>query len=265
MGDHQHPAAVTIAQSGDQLIQLDLAIHIHSLHRLIQYQQVRLAQQSTGQQNALLLTAGYLLQRALRQVSCTDFFQRGQRSGALDAGRQQQKAQHRQRQGGIDLQFLRHIADPQTRLTLELATVGLEQAEHDTHQAGLAGPIGANQRDDLATTYLQGNVFENGIAMPLQTDSAETEQRLAHAASRHWLHRPAISTVSASTEKSIWSATLAMAGWISDWSSSMATRQLRQMRKWPWWVCSGLAQPIKAFSDAMRCTSPCSCRKSSAR
>src|SRR5690606_29343023 len=45
VGHHQHTATVTVPQPGDQLVEFDLTVHIDPLHRLVQHQQVRFAQQ----------------------------------------------------------------------------------------------------------------------------------------------------------------------------------------------------------------------------
>ena len=47
-------------------------------------------------------------------------------------------------------------------------------------------------------------------------------------------------------------------------SSSTAAWQLRQMRNWPWCISPGWLQPTKALSEEIRCTRPCSRRKSRA-
>ncbi|MNG17495.1 hypothetical protein D3C84_1014870 [compost metagenome] len=44
VGHHQHAAAVTITQSGDQAVQLGLPRHVDALYRLVEHQQFRLAQ-----------------------------------------------------------------------------------------------------------------------------------------------------------------------------------------------------------------------------
>ena len=54
VGNHQHAAAVTVTQTGDQAVQLGLTGHVYALHRFIKHQQFRLAQQRPGQQHALL-------------------------------------------------------------------------------------------------------------------------------------------------------------------------------------------------------------------
>ena len=49
VGDHQHAAAVAVAQPGNQAVQLGLAADIHALYRFIEHQQLRFTQQRTGQ------------------------------------------------------------------------------------------------------------------------------------------------------------------------------------------------------------------------
>ena len=46
---HHHSALVLIADSGDQLIKFHLTMHIDSLHRFIEHQQVRIPHQHPGQ------------------------------------------------------------------------------------------------------------------------------------------------------------------------------------------------------------------------
>ncbi|MNC53382.1 hypothetical protein D3C75_1027870 [compost metagenome] len=111
VGDHQHAAAVALAQAADQPVQLGLAGDVDALHRLVEHQQFRLAQQGAGQQHALQLAAGDALQRTVDHLGGADFAERRQGAGAVDAGDQAQEAQHRQRQGRLDVQLLRHVAD----------------------------------------------------------------------------------------------------------------------------------------------------------
>ncbi|PNG62028.1 hypothetical protein SC81_23220, partial [Vibrio vulnificus] len=69
---------------------------------------------------------------------------------APDPGYQAEEAQYAERQGGVDVEFLRHVADGKPRPSPALADVRLEQAEHAAYQGGLAGAVGADQGDDLA-------------------------------------------------------------------------------------------------------------------
>ncbi len=164
------------------MIQLDLAIDVDALYRLIEHQQIGLAQQCPRQQDALQFATGYLLQRPCDQVLGADFGQRRLDCRASGTGHQQQKTQYRQWQRRIDLQLLRHVADAQARLAPDLAPTRLEQAEHDPHQAGLAGTIGTYQRDNLATPDAQVHTLQHVGCIQPQTDVAERQQLVAHAA-----------------------------------------------------------------------------------
>jgi hypothetical protein len=103
MGDHQHGAVQFAAQLVDQIIKRDLTIDVHALGWLIQHQQLRAAQQRTGQQNALRLTAGQLLQRRVDKVARLHALQRRENIGFSRARTQTQKTIYRQRQGGVQM------------------------------------------------------------------------------------------------------------------------------------------------------------------
>ncbi|MOA39602.1 hypothetical protein D3C78_1614000 [compost metagenome] len=77
MGNHQHAAAVAVAQARDQAVQLGLPGHVDALHRFVEDQQLRLAQQGSGQQNALHFTARDALYRAVDDLLGTDFLECG--------------------------------------------------------------------------------------------------------------------------------------------------------------------------------------------
>ena len=230
MGDHQHAAAVAFAQRADQPVQRRLAGDIHTLHRLVEHQQFGLAQQGARQQYALQLAAGDLLQRVVEHVGRADFFQRGPRHGGADARHQAQETLHAERQGGVHLQFLRHVADSQFRSAPDLAAVRLQQAQHDTNQGGLAGAVGANQRDDFARSHAQVHRVQGVLAVEAHADPAQAQQVIAHAASWQRAHRPTTSTVSVSTRKPTLRAPAIIASLMAACSSSMAVRHSRQIR-----------------------------------
>jgi len=144
VGNHQHTAAVTVSQAGDQAIEFSLAGHVHALYRFVEHQQPRPTQPGPGQQDTLHFTAGNTLHGAVDHLLGADFLERGQRHRAVHTRHQAQEAQHRERQGRVDMQLLRHVADPQFRLAPDAAAVGLQQTEHGAHQCGLAGAIGAD-------------------------------------------------------------------------------------------------------------------------
>src|SRR3990167_6935978 len=265
VGHHQHAAAMTVTQLGDQAVHLGLAGHIDALYRLIQHQQFWLAQQGTCQQHALQFAAGDALQRAVDYLFRAHFGQRILHIRAADARHQAQKAQHRERQGGIDMQLLRHIADAQFGLAPDAAAVRLEQTEYGAHQGGFASAVGADQGDDFTRFYAELYILQHILPGEGHAHSGEADQGIAHAGSWQPAQRPTTSTVWLSTAKPTPAALLIMALLIVACSNSMAALQLRQIRNWPWWACSGWLQPTKALSEAMRCTRPFSSRKSKAR
>src|SRR3990167_8074352 len=220
--DHQHAATMAVAQLGDQAVQLGLAADVDALHRLVEHQQLRLAQQGAGQQHALQFAAGNALQGAVDHLAGADFRQRRLSAGAIDAGHQAQKTQHAEGQGGIDMQFLRHIADAQFRVAPDAAAIRLEQAEHGAHQGGLAGTVGADQGDDLAGFDAQLHILQHALAAEADANPVEANQRIAHAASWQPAQRPTTSTVCPSTTKPTLCAPLTIAALIAACSSSMA-------------------------------------------
>ncbi|MCY1415037.1 hypothetical protein D9M71_305050 [compost metagenome] len=239
MGNHQHAAAVAVAQAGNQAVQLGLAGDVDALHRFVEYQQFRFAQQRPGQQYTLHLTAGNALDRAVDDLFGADFLQCRQRRRAVNAGYQAQKTQDRKRQGGIDLKLLRHVADAQPWLAPDLAGMRLEQAQHGAHQGGFAGTIGADQGDDLSGLHGQVDAVEYRLAGEAHAHLFEANQRIAHQALRQLPHRPTTSTVCASTLKPTSLALATMASLMLLCSSSMATWHSRQIRNCPWCACSG--------------------------
>nr|AAD00241.1 glucose-binding protein [Pseudomonas putida] len=184
VGHHQHAAAMAVAQAGDEVVQLGLADHVHTLHRFVENQHLGFAQQGAGQQHALYLVAGNGLDRADDDLFGAHFLQRRQGCGAVYAGHQAQEAQHRQRQRGIDLNLLRHVANAQLRLAPYFATVRLEQPEYGAHQGGLARPVGADQGDDLAGCDRQVDAVEHRLAAKGDADLLQADQGIATAALR---------------------------------------------------------------------------------
>ena len=118
MGHHQHTTAVLVAYTGNQLIELLLAVDINSLRRFIQHQQVRFTQQRTAQQNALELATGNALNRLRQQAHHPQRGSRGLHLGITDVQAHVQKARYTHRQHAIDVQLLRHITHHQPRLFL---------------------------------------------------------------------------------------------------------------------------------------------------
>src|SRR5690606_26689229 len=123
----------------------------------------------------------------------------------------------------------------------------------------------ADQGDDLPGLQIQVDALQHRLAGKLHGDIMQTNQAVGHGDSWQARQRPSTSTVCPSTAKPRAAALLTIAWLIADCCSSMAAWHCRQMRNCPWCTCPGWLQPTKAFSEAMRCTKPCSSRKSSAR
>ena len=74
--------------------QLGLTGDVHALHRFVEHQQLRLAQQGAGQQHALHFAPGHALHRAVDDLFCAHFFQGFERLSSVNPRYQAQKTQH---------------------------------------------------------------------------------------------------------------------------------------------------------------------------
>ena len=73
--------------------------------------------------------------------------------------------------GGID-QLLVQVGNGGVFGAADDASIGLLAAQQDIHQGGLAGAVGANQRDPVAGGELEGNIGENRFVIKLFSDLA---------------------------------------------------------------------------------------------
>ncbi len=62
------------------------------------------------------------------------------------------------------MQFLRHVADPQSGFAPYAAMGGLEQPEHGFDQRGFTGAVGAYKGNDLARLDTQLDIVEHRLA-----------------------------------------------------------------------------------------------------
>ena len=88
------------------------------------------------------------------------------------------EARDRERDGAIDLEALRHVADDEARLAQRGALVGRLQAEQHPHQRGLAGAVGADQRQDLAGRDVDIDALQDGAAGAGEPQRAGADQRV---------------------------------------------------------------------------------------
>src|SRR5947207_8010396 len=128
------------------------------------------------------------------------------------------------------MKFLRHVTDPQLRLAPDAAAVRLQQAEHGTHQCGLAGAVGADQGNDLPRLDAQLDVVQHRLPGERDGNLLKANQRVAHQAPWQPEQRPITSTVWPSTINPT-SLALSMIASLMDFcSSSMAAWHPRQLR-----------------------------------
>ena len=161
---HQHPAASMIPDPPDQGVQFGLAAQINALNRLVQNQQIRIAEQGASQQNPLHLTAGYILDRAVGNMINTCLFKHTltQSMPHIAAGKPQgQESFDADWQCRINIQALRHVSDPQIRTADNIALICGKQAQHDPGHGRFSCSVGANQGDDFANPDPGFTVFKN--------------------------------------------------------------------------------------------------------
>ena len=178
---HQHATAMAVTNAGNEVVQLGLAFEIDTLGGFVEYQQLRLAEQRPRQQYALQLTAGKGLQAAVAQMIGTYFLQCSSDVGRSGARRQLQEALHTQRQSGIHLQALRHVADAQVGTAVDSAAAGHHQPESDLHQCGLAGTVGADERQDLALRQMQVYLLQDVAVTGMEIHRVQVQQGLWNA------------------------------------------------------------------------------------
>ncbi len=101
------------------------------------------------------------MQRRIDKMARLHALQRRENIGFTRAGTQAQETAHRQRQCGVEVQFLRHIADTQFFFTLDHAFIGCDQTQHHANQGGFACTIGAEQRQNFAGLQIERHVRED--------------------------------------------------------------------------------------------------------
>ena len=91
---HEHAAAAPVANPGDQIVDLALPGDVDALDRLVEHQEIGLAQERAGEQHALQLAARDRLDRARRQPRRPDFGERGGDAVAAGRAAEREKAGH---------------------------------------------------------------------------------------------------------------------------------------------------------------------------
>ena len=73
VGDHEGPAPPARPDAGDEIVQLELPRYVHSLDRLVEDEQVGLAQERARQEDAPQLAAREVGRRLVDQTLCAHF------------------------------------------------------------------------------------------------------------------------------------------------------------------------------------------------
>ena len=106
-----------------------LAREVHLLDRLVEHQQVGIAQQRAGEQDPPELAAGEAAELAVDDRRRPHLVQRGGGLGSGASPRHRQEAAHGERQERLRLDALRNIADHDARLAMDDSRIRLDQAE----------------------------------------------------------------------------------------------------------------------------------------
>ena len=171
VADHQHRTVQVAPDAVDQLIEACGTGLVEALRRLVQDQQLRVRQQRAGQQDALELAAGQIDHLAVGDLGHAGLVEGLSRRIIPHPPRQVEEAARGQRQGRVDGELLRHIAQPQTRRAGDGPAIGAQRADQDTQQGRLAGPVGADDGHDLARRDGQADVLQDVGAVPADTDA----------------------------------------------------------------------------------------------
>lgn len=109
------------------------------------------------------------MHRLVEQVSGVHALERRQNVGFLYAGLETHKAADGQRQGGVEVQLLRHVANAQIGLTLQRAGGRFDQSQHHAHQRRLARAVRTQQRENTAGCRLR-EMFDSTLRLPKATE-----------------------------------------------------------------------------------------------
>ncbi len=188
----QHRDPLLPGDAGEQRDDLLLAGDVEVGQRLVEQQQAGAADQRVRDQDPLLLPAGQQPDPRVRDVLGVDGRQhlvhqlaprpRRQRDAEpVPVQAKPDQVPGPQRHVGIELDLLRHVADPRhprparPAVDPHLAGVGRQQAEYHPQQGGLARPVGADQADELTGLDPQSHVLEHLAAAESHADVVDGE------------------------------------------------------------------------------------------
>ena len=161
VADQQHADAALLSQPADQRVELGLADVIDTAHRLVEHQQMRLAQQRSGEEHTLQLAARKRIDLLARRSAGPDVVERTPHVRLARALAEREEAHHAQRDRRLYVEALRHVADDEARGARDAPRVRLFQPEQQPHQRRLAGTVGTDQRQDLACPDVEVDRFQD--------------------------------------------------------------------------------------------------------
>ena len=164
VADEQDADTARVANAPDKVVQLRLARVVDAAHRLIENEELGLPQERACENDALKLAA-----RELRELLADHACRADLAEGGFSLRRRVLAAEREKARDGhgncrIAIEALGGVSDGQTVAARDCSAIGAFQAEQDAHEGGLAGAIGADQRDDLARREIEVHALENGPA-----------------------------------------------------------------------------------------------------
>ena len=162
-----------------------LAREVDLLDRLVQHQQVGVAQQRAGEQDTPELAAGKVAELAVDQGRRPHFLQHCDDIGAGAPPRHRQEAACGERQEILRLDPLRDIAHHDAGRVMNDARIRLDKAEQGAHGRGLAGPVRPDQAHHLTAANLDRDPIQNRATAEADDQvAAQGERRLFRNARR---------------------------------------------------------------------------------
>ena len=201
MADHQHRAAGITAHLFDQAVKGGLAGLIQPLRRFIQDQQVRLCQKGARKQHTLELPARQVRHLPFRHLGNAHPCQGSRRGFRRMAARQRQKAARGHRQGAVDLQALRDIADAHPGAAADPARRQRRDPQKGAQQRGFTRPVRPDDGHDLARFDPQRDVVKHLGSTEAHTGMVRRDQAHAAVPVRQVGHRPSASILLRSIAK----------------------------------------------------------------
>ena len=183
--DHDDAAPAPLPDRRDAFVEAELPGEVDVLDRLVEDQQVGVAQQRARQQHALALAARKPADRAVDGVFGAGFAQRAQHRLLRAPARQREQAADRKRQRRRRVEGLRQVAHREAGAAPDAARIGLDQAEQHADQGGLAGAVRPDDGQNLVLAHRRVDVAQHVASAAAQDDVLRRDQRPVRRGSGH--------------------------------------------------------------------------------